>query len=559
MTRLAAATCAACLLDAARALSLPLAQWSRLAAPAPAARQDLHVKIDGVWYDVTDWAARHPGGAYRLEWVNGFDVSGLFHTIHLFSRKKTTQLLRGIPTIDESELPRSPTVTPQHLAGAPRHAPLELPEIRRVPLPLQDPIFEDWLLRREVPTYPSEVQSAARVDAASPGTQLQTLGARYDADTALKRDLEELLHSRFGSPAEYKATPEHWARIVGALALTLSCMAGWLDGSVGATLLLPWSQWLLFSPTCHESSHSTLSTRPWVNQAAMFAAMPFIFNPFVWFTQHLVSHHQYPNDEHLDVDLHHLRPARLHPDSARDPGASGYHFLFKGFFTTAGMSVLWPVRALIERPTARFYNLVTPIPSAVSKRTLALSLLPVAFANLYPWWLVATGEADVCLGFFLWLYPWVGSSAIWTVMTQVSHAQEDAQQSRGTALDANGLRWQIESAVDYSVDTPLVAKLTASLNLQSMHHALPSVCGCHFHGLYAEYAAICERHGVKLNVRRDLDEAWGTCVDRVFELSSAEGSPPPSAIERSVLAYLAAPAVAFAPVLCGSYWLQTWA
>ena len=30
-------------------------------------------------------------------------------------------------------------------------------------------------------------------------------------------------------------------------------------------------------------------------------------------------------------------------------GASGYHFLFKGFFTTAGMSVLWPLRDLFSR------------------------------------------------------------------------------------------------------------------------------------------------------------------------------------------------------------------
>jgi hypothetical protein len=53
-----------------------------------------------------------------------------------------------------------------------------------------------------------------------------------------------------------------------------------------------------------------------------------------------VSHHQYPNDERLDVDLHHLRPARMHSLTDRDEGGSGGHFLFKGLFTTAGMSVL---------------------------------------------------------------------------------------------------------------------------------------------------------------------------------------------------------------------------
>ena len=63
----------------------------------------------------------------------------------------------------------------------------------------------------------------------------------------------------------------------------------------------------------HESSHSTLSTTPWVNKAAAFCGQPFIYNPYIWWPQHILSHHQYTNDDALDVDLHHLRPARLHP------------------------------------------------------------------------------------------------------------------------------------------------------------------------------------------------------------------------------------------------------
>ena len=56
------------------------------------------------------------------------------------------------------------------------------------------------------------------------------------------------------------------------------------------------------------------------------------------------------------------------------------------------------------------------------------------------------------------------------------------------------MRGQIESALDYSVGSELVPKLTATLSLQSMHHVMPSVCGCHFHGLYPEYQQICEKH-----------------------------------------------------------------
>lgn len=91
--------------------------------------------------------------------------------------------------------------------------------------------------------------------------------------------------------------------------------------------------------------------------------------------------------------------------------------------------------------------------------------------------------------------------------------QEDAQQRP----DYNDyFRWQIESAVDYSAGSPLVPTLTASLYLQSLHHALPAVCGFHFHRLYPEYEEICSRHGVRLNTRRDHAEAWRTNVQREF-------------------------------------------
>ena len=70
---------------------------------------------------------------------------------------------------------------------------------------------------------------------------------------------------------------------------------------------------------------------------------------------------------------------------------------------------------------------------------------------------------------------------------QVSHVQEDCQRPPTGEEADDYFRWQIESALDYSVGSELVPKLTASLSLQSMHHVMPSVCGRHSHRLYPEY------------------------------------------------------------------------
>ena len=140
-------------------------------------------------------------------------------------------------------------------------------------------------------------------------------------------------------------------------------------------------------------------------------------------------------------------------------------------------------------------------------------------------------------------------------MTQVSHVQEDCQRPPTGEEADDYFRWQIESALDYSVGSELVPKLTASLSLQSMHHVMPSVCGCHFASLRKEYEQICEKHGVRLNTRKDVSDAWRTCIARVFALSSPEVTPawattppPPEAhplVEHApLIAYLGTPAAA---------------
>lgn len=159
--------------------------------------------------------------------------------------------------------------------------------------------------------------------------------------------------------------------------------------------------------------------------------MPFIYHPQIWWPQHIISHHQYTGDDALDVDLHHLRPARLHPGCEVDGSASGANFIFKGYFSTMGMALLWPLRNLQGKSTGRWYeNLVTPKPEAVDDDAFRWSLAPVAFVMVWPWLLVLGsaaglapfgGDFNVLHGFFLWYYPWAVTGAIWTVMTQVCH------------------------------------------------------------------------------------------------------------------------------------------
>ena len=332
-----------------------------------------------------------------------------------------------------------------------------------------------------------------------------------------------------------KATPAHWARTAAALGATLACWAGWLHGGVLATLLLPACQWVLAAHTVHEATHGALSTDSRINYVAQFTAHPILFNVFVWIPQHLMSHHQYTNDHDLDVDVHHFAPAKLaaaQPAVGNTPGAGdgpppkglvarlttldgstwneGWTFVWKGCLTTLGTSVLQPLRTLTEKPTPNFDANITPVPAAVSKRTLLLSMLPSFFVLLYPLAALALGWVSAPVALLLEVWPWVGMSMIWTAMTQTSHVQAQCQPDEGSPLQRSC--WtarQIQTSLDYSAGEPWPTYLTAGLNSQGLHHAMPAVSCCHFPEIYGEYREICARHGV--------------------EVRESENSPPPSA------------------------------
>ncbi len=434
-------------------------------APRP-----LPLKIDGTWYDAAEYAQRHKGGAWLLRYAQDRDVTALFRATHLWSEQRADVALAKLPVLAPASL--APT-QPPHV--------INLGDSRLPPI-----------------------------------------------SSPLRDDLQALLRRRFPTLESSKASAGHWARTWVAAALAASCWLGWLRFDPLAVALLPLAQWLLAAHTVHEATHGALSSDPRVNFWAQFTAHPLFFNVFVWVPQHLVSHHQHTNDPARDVDLHHFAPARLaraqqKPVSVAPPQTAFNHawtFLWKGCLTTVGTCFLQPMRTLLDKPTPTFDENLTPVPSAVSKRTLALSMVPSFIVFLYPPLAFAASAAHVPVAAFLaaWLWPWVGASLIWTVMTQTSHVQRSTQPE-----DADGECWtarQIGTSLDYSTGDPLVTALTAGLNAQGLHHAMPSVASCHFPELYEEYAAVCRKHGVEPRTSRNIGTASREMVEWLFDVNS---------------------------------------
>ena len=109
---------------------------------------------------------------------------------------------------------------------------------------------------------------------------------------------------------------------------------------------------------------------------------------------------------------------------------------------------------------------------------------------------LAVGGALV-RGVVLALAPHVTASLFFMFTTQVSHIQE-ACQSDAVLNEPCPFKRQAQTSLDYSPSNSLVWFITGGLNLQSIHHLLPSVSCVHYPAMYPKFLAICEKHGCVL-------------------------------------------------------------
>lgn len=461
--------------------------------PAP-----LPLRVKGRWVDASAWQPKHPGGSWMLRWCKGMDVTNIFGMIHAFAPEKAHDALAQLPDLAPEFVPQASRQRTEE--GWPRISP-----VLGGTTNYEDKFYAFLRGQRQ-----EDIPEAVEVNV----PQAIDLSIQ---ETPLIQDLQAMLQRHFpGGPSEAKADVWQWSRILFFFHVVIWGWAGWLNCEYLPTLVLPWATWLLFSQSGHEGLHGALSINPLVNQVGMFSSHPIILNAICWFHGHVISHHQYTNDPARDADLHHHRPARMHPELPLDPGTTGgIGFLLKTYLCTCGLSILHPVRELLQRPTPRYAQNVTPMPGEAPRWLCWLSVIPSIVVAAIPFFLHLPR-----LGFlpflFFWVYPWVVASLCFGVLTQVNHIQEDCQQP---PADTDFLRWQVESAVDYSVDDDFITVITAGTNMQSLHHVFPTVALCHFPKIYPEYAEICRKHGVRLNRRKNLWEAWQTCVDYAYDLS----------------------------------------
>ena len=392
------------------------------------------------------------------------------------------------------------------------------------------------------------------------------------------------------SHGRHKAGAAQLALLFSLWAAELPALYWWLfapGGSVAAGVLAATINWLLMANLMHDGCHAALSTRPWLNHVGHFlGSAPFGCGMGGWWLQHVISHHPNINQLELDYDAHHMPWTRWHKDVRPErhhnkAGVTQLVFHVVAYVISTFWMVFLEVFGYILYPYfgPRFFGLddLRDKPTPEPRHTLdggaydgqyprlagnfgrqgvlgywrwvlwgnvacfvLAAALTVAPPVLQVWWAVAALDADapalqlvsavggaLVRGVVLALAPHVTASLFFMFITQVSHIQE-ACQSDAVLNEPCPFKRQAQTSLDYSPSNSLVWFITGGLNLQSIHHLLPSVSCVHYPAMYPKFLAICEKHGCVPARANGFFDAVAKHWNYVYRLGlGEEGLPPP--------------------------------
>eukprot|EP00928_Gymnodinium_smaydae_P089693 TRINITY_DN73605_c0_g1_i1.p1 TRINITY_DN73605_c0_g1~~TRINITY_DN73605_c0_g1_i1.p1 ORF type:complete len:472 (-),score=43.83 TRINITY_DN73605_c0_g1_i1:453-1868(-) len=418
-------------------------------------------RIHGLDYDLSSFARLHPGGEVAVDLGKGLDCTKLFDSYHLM------------------------TEVHKHVLG------------------------------KYACNGQAKIVHLSQAHDSSPArsSKLVTLPV-----SAFQADLKELLWQHFKRPKaglSHKAKTSHSLLMGAVVGMYAIAWLGWIHGSYCALLVLPFLAWLVMANMAHDGSHFAVSNHPVVNALCLYASSPLYYTDSTWYMQHVVSHHLETNDYSADVDLHHHKDVRWHPQKPKDNDLQGWKnvllHLTAFLAATFMLAVVQPFNKFIVPGVCQHLGLNAPnlygastvfekvidrqiiVGFATVRRLIVNTLLWVwaVAVLLYPAWLYGPFSRKAIL---FSVYPYIVSGTLFMIVTQISHIQKETQ-TNAAITEKDFFKRQAMTSLDYSCNSLLWSFLTGGLNMQSLHHVAPIIHSSHYVDLYPQYYKLCVKHG----------------------------------------------------------------
>ncbi|KAL7525987.1 hypothetical protein ACHAXR_003578 [Thalassiosira sp. AJA248-18] len=401
-------------------------------------------RIHSKWYDLTMF--EHPGGPIAVSLIHQRDGTALFESHHPFiKREKLLKILSKyeIPKDDESE------------RGC------ELMDPR-------DDGYYTW----------------EGIDNDKFVSDLKELVCDYFSAIAKKRGVT------LNEAA--KATPARWMLILSLLASFFGTLPWYIHGNWAFLFITPLLAWVTMVNYWHDGLHFSLST-DWRVNAWMPYLVSFLSSPWLWYHEHVIGHHAYPNVDHKDPDLAHApQLMREHQSIKWRPSHVGqsrwqHVLLVWSVAVGIGLGLLNDFKTNLKSS----YNNAVPYSPLSRPRFLVHILGRLGYLFIMHIWPYFT--------FPLW------KAIIWTtvsnvvlsvsfmVNTQINHLTNTCAHASDST---NFFKHQIVTAQNFGNGSLFCYYFSGGLNYQIEHHLFPNINHCHLPALAKGVKQICEKHGV---------------------------------------------------------------
>ena len=404
----------------------------------------LITRIHKKWYDLTTF--EHPGGPIALSLIHQRDGTALFESHHPFmSRSMLMKIL------SKYEIPIK-----------------EVSDERGCRL--MDPADDGY--------YNWE-----GIDNDKFVTDLKGLAHDYFSDISKRRGVT------LNQAA--KATPARWMLILSLMTCFFGTLPWYVNGNWAFILVTPLLAWVTAVNYWHDGLHFSLST-DWRINAWLPYLFPYYSSPWMWYHEHVIGHHAYPNLDHKDPDLAHApQLMREHQSIKWKPTHVGQAQWHRVLFVWSvalgiGLSLLNDIKANLKSS----YNNVVPYSSLSRPRLVAHILGRMGYIfimHVWPYFRFPLWKA------IIWAtLPGAILSVCFMINTQINHLTNTCAH----ASDTNFYKHQVATAQNFGNGSLFCYYFSGGLNYQIEHHLFPNINHCHLPALSVGVKRICRDHGV---------------------------------------------------------------
>jgi len=308
-----------------------------------------------------------------------------------------------------------------------------------------------------------------------------------------------------------KASTFRWFELSVILTIALFSLLHFARGEWWALFAFPVSIWMFNVNSFHDACHFSMSSDWRINWLISYTA-PMFGSPWLWYHQHVIGHHAYPNIKGKDPDLYHGKKRFRVTEAVKwNPNHDKQDEKVWLLFVAAV-----PYQILASSLHA-FYNSCYNVEGLPLKKEKPLRVMVhfggrlgvFALVYLWPWFVFPWYKALV------WsVLPESFISVMFMVASQVNHLTEQTMPSEP---NESFYKQQVISAHDVVPKNPIMARLTfyftGGLNYQIEHHLFPTVNHCHLPALRPLLMKVYEKHGVHVHESNSIGEALRKYLD----------------------------------------------